>query len=428
MLLCGCGRFGFGSEPQDVDTDARHVARADVPLATSVRITIAPMGQGGGQVIIDPPRAMCPPDCEVQVTTGTELRVSATANNTSWFAGWNSQVCQGRQLCTFNATRDTTIEARFTARPNRVFTSSVQHDGDFGGLPGADAFCAQLAATAQLSGTWIALLSSASQNIQTRLADSRGWVRVDGAPVADSSVALFQTPWHSIAIDENGAEVAFGEVWRMNTGCQDWMSAQPGDVGRRYDTRRAWAHLSGGGERACDTTGYLRCAEIGASVAIQPSFAAGRGAFTTDAAWMPSSGLAAADALCAAEAVAAGRSGTYRALLATTGASAISRFSDGPPWVRSDGMPLLPTAMDWNSAVLLDAAPGFNAMGVALSFSTIALGAPSPKAVGQAANTCDNWTSATGPMHACLETWTTRLECAVNTNCSVESELLCLEL
>ena len=52
-----------------------------------------------------------------------------------------------------------------------------------------------------------------------------------------------------------------------------------------------------------------------------------------------------ADALCTSEATAAGLPGTYRALLATTGTTAASRFSTaGNPWARVDDVILAPTA------------------------------------------------------------------------------------
>src|SRR5262249_42934796 len=43
--------------------------------------------------------------------------------------------------------------------PKRVFVTSTTHDGNLGGLDGADAICASLAANAGLSGTYKAWLS-----------------------------------------------------------------------------------------------------------------------------------------------------------------------------------------------------------------------------------------------------------------------------
>ncbi|HSD88871.1 MAG TPA: hypothetical protein VLB44_15190, partial [Kofleriaceae bacterium] len=58
-------------------------------------------------------------------------------------------------------------------------------------------------------------------------------------------------------------------------------------------------------------------------------------------------GFAAADAFCQAEADAAGVTGTFHALLAGSSANAASRFdTNGPTWVRADGVPLATTATD----------------------------------------------------------------------------------
>ncbi len=51
--------------------------------------------------------------------------------------------------------------------------------------------------------------------------------------------------------------------------------------------------------------------------------------------------------MCATEASAAGLVGTFRALLATVSASAVSRFdATGARWVRIDGIPIVGTAAE----------------------------------------------------------------------------------
>src|SRR5262249_24823251 len=70
-------------------------------------------------------------------------------------------------------------------------------------------------------------------------------------------------------------------------------------------------------------------------------------AFVSSATFAAAGGAAAADAHCQNEAQTASLSGSYRALLATTTASATdaSRFDlTGAPWVRLDGTPWVATA------------------------------------------------------------------------------------
>jgi hypothetical protein len=109
--------------------------------------------------------------------------------------------------------------------------------------------------------------------------------------------------------------------------------------------------------------------------------------------------------LCQSEANAAGFTGTFRALLATDGASAASRFdATRAPWVRPDGVPITPTAAQafQNNTTAWDVALNTTA-DLSLQFGNwlVYSGEPTPGAgvnpltqPGTAASTCDNWTSA----------------------------------
>jgi hypothetical protein len=67
-------------------------------------------------------------------------------------------------------------------------------------------------------------------------------------------------------------------------------------------------------------------------------------AFVSAGYYYPSNGMGGADTICTSEAAAAGLPGTYRAFLATTQASGMSRFGEGgAPWVRVDGVVLAAT-------------------------------------------------------------------------------------
>src|SRR5262249_56719028 len=81
------------------------------------------------------------------------------------------------------------------------------------------------------------------------------------------------------------------------------------------------------GSSTCSSPGRLYCFGINnlASVTVTPP-PAFRRAFMTKNPFTPGGGIAAADSLCAMEASNAGLPGTYKALLATTTASAASRF------------------------------------------------------------------------------------------------------
>lgn len=107
--------------------------------------------------------------------------------------------------------------------------------------------------------------------------------------------------------------------------------------------------------------------------------------------------LAGLDAQCQSDATAAGLSGTYKALVATDGASAASRFStSGGPWVRVDGAILSETAADLFGTEPLLAAIDAEAEGGYCGNCRVANGADGLTTPGTAATTCNNWTSTSG--------------------------------
>jgi hypothetical protein len=138
--------------------------------------------------------------------------------------------------------------------------------------------------------------------------------------------------------------------------------------------------------------------EVDRNVDTIPIPTRGRLAFMSKGMWDPMSGIPAADALCTQEATAAGKPGTFKALLGTSKASAISRFdTSGAPWVRVDGLPLLPSARDFPTALMLDVAPGVRLDGsVVPTIAVIPLGSNSTLgAVAPLTETCNDWSSAT---------------------------------
>ena len=85
----------------------------------------------------------------------------------------------------------------------RVFVTSEATSSDMGGPSGADAYCQEVADTAELGGTWVAYVSGGGATAITRIADGP-YYRLDGVLVAmdqadltDGSIAA------PIAINEN---------------------------------------------------------------------------------------------------------------------------------------------------------------------------------------------------------------------------------
>jgi len=154
--------------------------------------------------------------------------------------------------------------------------------------------------------------------------------------------------WYPPRLDETGADVvavdtnvltataASGTVAASGT-CSDWTSTAGNTLlGRASGGTTIWTEYT---QTSCNSPMRLYCFGVSETNAVHAAPVAGRIAFVV-ALWPPSGGLAGADASCTADATAAGLPGSFRALLATTTATAVSRFSDGTPWVRPDGIPV----------------------------------------------------------------------------------------
>ena len=237
---------------------------------------------------------------------------------------------------------------------NVAFVTSVQvTPSTLGSLAAADAICMGRAASRQLPGNFVAYLSSSTVDAQTRLGSARGWQRLDGRVVADTVSDLANgNITYPIAIDDLGNDIASGPYPNSNlvltatsggaydgSDCAGFQSGA-GNVtfGVAGEGHGAWSKRV---VQTCTTPGFLYCLQTDHDVQVSPPVVPGRLAFVTAGMFTPSSGISAADALCAAEAMAAGRTGTFLALLPVAGAPAANRFdATKGPWVRSDGVPL----------------------------------------------------------------------------------------
>jgi hypothetical protein len=293
---------------------------------------------------------------------------------------------------------------------NIVFVSSATYSGDLGGLAGADLKCNTLSAAAGLAGTYKAFLHTATASAQSRLGSARGWVRPDGKPFADTVADLADDGGkvlHPPRLDEHGADV--GQVWvytgdaAANRTCTGWTSTSGADLaglGRTSGTTSVWSDSGVGG---CSTPYRIYCLGVDGTAPLPARPVAGRIAFLALAGFSRTGGLAGADAYCQAQADAAGLTGTFEALLASTTASPVSRFSTtGPTWVRPDGVPVVTTAGDLATDVLVSpinqTASGTYIAGGYLVW----VGANSLGAAGTPASTCNGWSSSSSSYSAAV--------------------------
>jgi hypothetical protein len=304
---------------------------------------------------------------------------------------------------------------------NVMFVTSGAWSGDFGGLAAADALCQSAAESAGLPpNTYLAWLSDFSDEPRYLLAGARGWVLADGRPFADALPDLYADEmWAAPDVDESGSQLPLddddlsvftntrsdGSLYSYSY-CGGWMLANPTLhylAGSPFGTGLYWTVDE---FPTCDQPSRLYCFGVDHATQVLPTAGGGRIAFVTAAAFVAGGGLDAADALCQAEAEAAGlpSPSDFLALLATAGAAAADRFPvpDGSAnWVRADGVPITAYPAQLFESIAagepLLAPIAVDATGAVSPHVIVWTGAPTPsEAPGTYDETCDDWTATSG--------------------------------
>lgn len=141
------------------------------------------------------------------------------------------------------APADAAPDGDAASTPLRVFISSTERDGRFGGLAAADLVCASLATAAKLGGTWVAWLSVKNgAHAIDRLTSAGPWHLVTGELVASNKTQLVSGMLaHAINRDElgvvpvtttDGAWTGTGMDGRFSgADCNAWNAGEQGTVG-----------------------------------------------------------------------------------------------------------------------------------------------------------------------------------------------------
>ncbi|MGH1341805.1 MAG: hypothetical protein ACRBN8_09655 [Nannocystales bacterium] len=317
---------------------------------------------------------------------------------------------------------------------NYVFVSSQSVSLGPTIVEDADALCNELAAQAELPGTYVAWLSTDEVSALSRLDGSRGWRRPDGKPVVDRPADLSQGGLlFPPVLDETGATLRTvalvtgtggGGSATTSRNCNNWTQFDGGvtAAGRSGSLFPQWTDT---GNVGCGTkSAHVYCFGTDLDEPLQFAPSQGRVAFTTVTMVPGDEGLAAYDALCEAEAEAAKLDGTFLAVVATSRGSALGRFDlDGLPWVNTAGVPLDSTAAATAVSAQFDTAPSFSANGVPLS-DGYWTGATSPSS--SASHNCGDWTTlSSGRYHptTATEPW----DFQNTAGCSNLRRILCFE-
>lgn len=424
-LALGACRLGF----DDVDPEG-----GDDGASTTARITIQHNGAGLGTVIGPNGLSCTDGNCTIEVDKGVGITLRGLPTANGWFLGWTNP-CGGNFDCVFTPTQDATIVADFTPTPNRVFVTSTTVDGAFGGLAAADAICAARATAGGLSGTFVAYLSDSTTNAMTRIAGSRGWVRRDGAPFADTPAAfstgaiMFPPRLDEFGTDLGNVNVYTGTNWGATTTanlCTDWTDNTAAVMGGVSQTQYASSSLNGSA-RACTMQAHLLCVETGRDIQVATRPNTGKLMFSTKNGWTPGGGRDSADAFCQSQAAAAGLPGTFLAGVATSTESIASRFAPDSIYRRVDDVRLLRTAGLF-SVAWLDVPPEIDEFGALVS-NDLWTGVDKFSQVALPAENCNDWTN-TDPMVNGKMHYTTRTDVSSPTKadpCDSAVALLCFE-
>ena len=300
---------------------------------------------------------------------------------------------------------DAPLPDAITYAANIVFHTSTTHAPSLGGLAAADQICAERATAASLPGTYVAYVSTSTTHAIDRLSSARGWVRVDGRPFVDRPQDIAeQKILYPPRLDEFGNERFHGLVM---TGT-DWGGRYDESRGNCSDFTSTAGTLAVGSTSAttlfanefvfthgCETEYHLYCFGVDKNVPLAPQPASGRIAFVSNfGMFMHTGGTDEADLLCESEASDAGLSGSFRAFIASSSFSAVSRFdTTGPPWIRPDGVPIVARAADLGAGSpptgINQRADGTYQTGV-MGYWT---GAPLPTEAAWLSRSCQDWTS-----------------------------------
>ncbi|HPH65729.1 MAG TPA: hypothetical protein PLF40_08295 [Kofleriaceae bacterium] len=311
---------------------------------------------------------------------------------------------------------------------NRMFISRRILPANFGGRDAADSICAAEAASANLTGSFVAVLFDQG-TLPTALVDANGFVRMDGRPIGNRIENLIAGdsfyPVDSFADGALATTLNNLYVWTgtATSDCNRW-TAFAGFVGYGvfYATRN---HTVGiGVSTTCDNAAlHLWCSEVGLQTTVTPKPARGRVAFVTSEAFTSPDQ---ADAHCRTTAATAGLSGNFAALLAIDGASPASRFSTtGEPWVTTDGLELAPTADAFFDGVWLTTVTKLGPPASAYP----AIGSSSFRETPLASDNCSNWTDkTTNPAQRMTYSSNSEFLKVDTASCSITSGTFCLQL
>jgi hypothetical protein len=350
-------------------------SNAPPPPGGSVRVTKS--GPADGAVLVSS-GASCGPGCafvETLVAVGRRITLEARTTNGSnvLFRAWSGVKClgaagQSSRSCEIVVDQTVAANAEFVVQThNTVFVSSASFLPNLGSARAYDTECSKLASAAGINNAagdaFVAWVGDANSSPVTLLSAARGFVRLDGAPIADRISDLGSgRVWNAIGLDENGSALplhgppnqTFGMVWTGIQGnasvnalqtCTNWTGvADHGPLaGNAWGGPGAFTQQAGIGGVVCSSGApgeQILCFEKDRALVLSPGASAGKLIYLSPNYPVPTlGGLQAANAFCTSRAP-AGHTGVFKALVATlaSGAASNAGVQRAMAYVRPDGV------------------------------------------------------------------------------------------
>lgn len=185
-------------------------------------------------------------------TVGASAGYGSTQGASSGWTGSGGISCSGaiRLLCFQTGVGGPLPSITVPASAKKVFVTSTTHNGNLGGLAGADAICVSRATTAGIANAanfkaWIST-GSPSVDAINHLTSNGPWHRLDGVKVADNKAALIASGstalFTAISQTETGAYIStqYYNVWTgtddngvgLVNNCSNWTNGTSGSQGQ----------------------------------------------------------------------------------------------------------------------------------------------------------------------------------------------------
>ncbi len=334
-------------------------ATGGTSAVTRYTLTVSFAGSGPGTVVIQPGNTTCttPTQCTATFDSGTAVSLTAKPINvgaavSSILSGWTGACAPNgpNRVCSLTINGATSTTARFdTLTANLAFVTSTTFLGNLGGAAAYQTQCNTLATAAGINNAtndaYIAWMAASNYAPATLLGSTRGWVRADLLPWIDNMATALSTGavYYPVAYDENGQRVIANTLSGMAgnaslyTGynCNDWTdSTLNTSHGSTHAGGKGWTS-NNVGISSCGIASRVICVMKGANTPVTMTAAAGKRIYLTKTGWVPSGGLAGADAKCMTDApssVAAAKAvlvASTRALSDVLGATTVYVRPDG---------------------------------------------------------------------------------------------------